>query len=265
MGIFAPRGRKTAGQPEKASVVGVAGMGVIKRLLNRSRALGEDVAVHTGGGMGPAVLNGPAGYPLLNMNDPMILNIGNSRLLVCTQSLIQGIESSFGSARNNLHMATGSIHDHLNTERLFGYFLDELLRVFDRMNVGLHRLEQMEGRVMVCVRRVQKARMSKWWTEANMAEAVGLSPVHLNRLFQKSLGMTSYAWLDQYRLNQAHLLLHSGRRIKEISFSLGFSSPQHFSTWFKRKTGQTPGEVRAHQVTRQVNTEPAFPGASPEM
>jgi AraC-like DNA-binding protein len=190
------------------------------------------------------LLNGPAGYPLLDVDQPVLLKGNITTLQKLSHTLAKNINQTFGSPRNHLNESTGTIHDHLQAERHFAAFLDELLMVLSGMGVGLHRLEQMDDRVLECVRRVQKSQLDRRWNESDMAAAVGLSPVHLNRLFQESLGMTSHAWLDGYRLSQAHLLLQSDRQIKEIAFSLGFSSPQHFSTWFKRKTSRTPDEAR---------------------
>jgi AraC-like DNA-binding protein len=75
------------------------------------------------------------------------------------------------------------------------------------------------------------------------AERLGVSTRTLDRTFKGATGITPKATLN-YRLDlAAKLELLEGRKsVKEISFSLGFSSPEYFHMFFRKRNGITPLE-----------------------
>ncbi|MEI6874980.1 MAG: helix-turn-helix domain-containing protein [Spirochaetota bacterium] len=79
------------------------------------------------------------------------------------------------------------------------------------------------------------------------ADKLGVSTRTLNRVFKEATGITPKASLS-YRLNLAakRQLLERRKSVKEISFGLGFTSPEYFHMFFRKSNGITPGEyVRA--------------------
>lgn len=78
-----------------------------------------------------------------------------------------------------------------------------------------------------------------------IAEECHGSPYHLHRIFAKQLGLTPIEYLEKTRLNNGRRLLEETQlSIGEIARRSGFSSNSHFSTRFKKKSGQTPTEYR---------------------
>lgn len=82
----------------------------------------------------------------------------------------------------------------------------------------------------------------------DLAERLGLSRVQLYRKVKAILGLSISDHINNIRLEKAILLLKQGdRNISEIAYSLGFSSPNYFSTAFKNKYGVTPKEFKSGQ------------------
>lgn len=83
---------------------------------------------------------------------------------------------------------------------------------------------------------------------AELLSSKGLSSRQVERLFKARHGVSAKAWLMERKLEQARLWLERPQATASgIAGELGFSSAQHFITWFRRKTGKTPmKEKRSH-------------------
>lgn len=82
-------------------------------------------------------------------------------------------------------------------------------------------------------------------TQADVAEAVGYSVIHLSVLFKKELNMTFLKFLTNYRINIAkYYLCHTNYMVADISQMVGYSSTQYFGEIFKQITGMTAGKYR---------------------
>ncbi|MFZ5892051.1 MAG: helix-turn-helix transcriptional regulator [Myxococcota bacterium] len=77
----------------------------------------------------------------------------------------------------------------------------------------------------------------------SLAERVGVTPRHLQRLFQARFGMGPQAWIDDYRLALAFKRLEKGQPVKEVAYDLQFRQPSHFSRKFKERYGYPPSEL----------------------
>jgi AraC family transcriptional regulator len=80
---------------------------------------------------------------------------------------------------------------------------------------------------------------------ADVAQAAGVHPVHLARVFRRYLGCTPGDYMRQRRLARARVLLRETRRpLSDIALSCGYVDQSHFATAFKSGTAHTPGEYR---------------------
>ena len=83
----------------------------------------------------------------------------------------------------------------------------------------------------------------------DIAEAVGLSPYHLSRLFKTHTGLTLREYLTRERIEAAkQLLAVSDRTIPQIASLLRFCDQSYFTKVFRRQTGQTPGKYRNKNI-----------------
>lgn len=78
-----------------------------------------------------------------------------------------------------------------------------------------------------------------------VANALGLSPDHLSRLFRKETGKTLGQFILHRKCHTAcYMLKNSTASCTDISTFLGFSSCSHFIQAFRQEQGMTPGEYR---------------------
>ena len=72
----------------------------------------------------------------------------------------------------------------------------------------------------------------------------GLSKSTLLRAFTKSKGVTSYSYLENIRIGEAKKLLEQGFPPIEAALRTGFSDQSHFTNYFNRFIGLSPGVYR---------------------
>ncbi|VVE62524.1 AraC family transcriptional regulator [Pandoraea pnomenusa] len=94
-----------------------------------------------------------------------------------------------------------------------------------------------------------KARLSADLTEpmslTSLAEAVDLSPFHAARLFSRETGLAPHAWRNQLRLARALPALRAGVSATDVALAQGFSDLSHFTRYFRRAFGVSPGKWSA--------------------
>ncbi len=78
-----------------------------------------------------------------------------------------------------------------------------------------------------------------------IARLAGVSATHFSRAFKQSIGMPTFAWLLQRRIERPKLILTDGRTpLVEVALAVGFAAQPQFTTAFRRVTGVTPGAWR---------------------
>lgn len=100
------------------------------------------------------------------------------------------------------------------------------------------------------------ARRALWYIEshhaapialADVAQAVGLSPFHLSRVFQASTGLPLVRYLRGRRLSAAARQLADGAQdILQVALAAGYSTHPAFTRAFTDQFGRPPEHVRAH-------------------
>lgn len=79
---------------------------------------------------------------------------------------------------------------------------------------------------------------------AQVCRHAGLSPSTLLRAFTKAKGITPYRYLENIRIHAAKQLLEQGFPPVEAALRTGFSDQSHFTNYFTRLTGLSPGAYR---------------------
>lgn len=87
---------------------------------------------------------------------------------------------------------------------------------------------------------------------ADVADAVGVHPVHLARTFRRHYGVSPSDYLRRLRLDWvAARLVRSDEPLSLMASRAGFADQSHLTRLFKRQMGLTPGQYR--EVARLRN------------
>lgn len=104
------------------------------------------------------------------------------------------------------------------------------------------------------VRDLIDARYSESVGLSEVADAVGVHPVHVARTFRRTFGCSVGTYVRRRRIEDAcRSLLGGDDSLASIACALGFSDQSHFTRRFKEQIGLTPGAYRAARGTRSVH------------
>ena len=94
---------------------------------------------------------------------------------------------------------------------------------------------------------------------ADLAQVAGLSRMHFAAQFRAATGYRPHDYLLYQRIESAKAMLSgTNMPLAEIALNVGFQAQAHFSTVFKRLTGETPARWR-FSIIRDRNS-PVMPG-----
>jgi AraC family transcriptional regulator len=80
---------------------------------------------------------------------------------------------------------------------------------------------------------------------AVLADQVGLSKFHFDRLFKSALGVSPSRYHINLRMDAARRLLRETKKsVVTIALDVGYANPSHFAQLFRRETGLSPSDYR---------------------
>lgn len=85
----------------------------------------------------------------------------------------------------------------------------------------------------------------------DIARLCNMSTANAKLVFAQYAGTGIHSYFNHLKIERAIPLLRGGMSVQETATTLGFSSPNYFSTMFKRITGLTPTACRTHCNTLQ--------------
>ena len=91
-----------------------------------------------------------------------------------------------------------------------------------------------------------ETRSAEALTLDDVAQAAGLSPFHLLRVFRQAIGVTPHQYLIRQRLMHALRLLRDTRRpVTDVAYDSGWADLSNFNRAFRREFGCSPRALRA--------------------
>jgi AraC family transcriptional regulator len=130
-------------------------------------------------------------------------------------------------------------------------FVDSLttalgLQLVQQAGVVPQRPQPVRGGLAPAVRRrvleLMDANAHANLTVDALAREAGLSPAHFARAFKDSVGRAPHQHLMAIRLERARRLLDApDAALSDVAFRTGFTDQAHFTRFFKREYGVTPG------------------------
>jgi len=129
------------------------------------------------------------------------------------------------------------------------YLLVELARHFASLGDAPARLAGLSSRQLQAVQDYVREVSGKQPTLTELAAMCGLGRRTFMRRFKASTGQTVSGWVaEQQAIRATALLRDSALPLKQIAFTLGFSSASNFASAFRRSTGFSPSECRRRAV-----------------
>lgn len=151
-----------------------------------------------------------------------------------TQSILEMIDELLGSELNHRDEAILSL---LNT---FFVYCDGQCNI---KSIASH--SNTKSNIVYSFKQLVDEHVSKYHEVTDYAELLNISPKYLNECVKEVLSVGSKSIIiEQLLMRSRYSLKFSNKSIKEISFELGFSSPDYFSYFFKTHCGITPSVLR---------------------
>ena len=108
-------------------------------------------------------------------------------------------------------------------------------------------LEQATGSnsLFVNFKRLIEEKYTKLHKVSEYADILAVSSDYLNKYVKTQSGKSAKEFIqDKILVEAKRILLFTDNSNKELAFELGFEEPSHFSNFFKKNVGETPGQFR---------------------
>ena len=127
-------------------------------------------------------------------------------------------------------------------EEIFFFLLEQLIAEYTEQGISSPESEQSAEAKAICEFLEQNYMQNI--TLNDLCKLTGLSKYYLLRSFTMQKGISPYSYLETIRINHAKKLLEQGATPIDTAFQTGFTDQSHFSNFFKKFIGLTPGQYR---------------------
>ncbi|TDT47186.1 AraC-like DNA-binding protein [Maribacter spongiicola] len=151
-----------------------------------------------------------------------------------TQAILEMIDELLGSHLNNKEDALISL---LNT---FFVYCDGQCNI-----KSIIEMNHTKANIVYSFKQLVDQNIEASHEVGYYASRLNISTKYLNECVQEVLNVSSKSIIiEQLLIRSRYALKFTNRTIKEISYDLGFSTPDYFSYFFKTHTGATPSILR---------------------
>jgi len=123
----------------------------------------------------------------------------------------------------------------------------EAVAAVEGLVAGLVCAPQAGGRTAAIAALAERMRLdpAKPWPLCAEAASIGLSEVHLRRLFRRTTGLSPMAWCLAARMQAAVRALSDGAPVAAAAAAAGYRDASQFSRMFRRHHGASPRRWRS--------------------
>ena len=166
-------------------------------------------------------------------------------LIPSVNNLVANREMLFEEIFNNL---TKGFHDE-NLEYV-NFCLGHLLATFIYANKTSEDMADESNPVIRRAIDFMNKNISRKLTLQQISYEVGYSPTYFTTLFKNETNYSPLSYFSHLKILKAtEFLDYTRQKVKEISFSLGYSDPYYFTKDFKKKMGMSPRQYRNRVLT----------------
>lgn len=137
----------------------------------------------------------------------------------------------------------------LEKEETYILFMERLLS--DSAHFAQNKTQAMEYKEIEDVCTFMEQHYAEPMTLNMLSGIANLNKYSLVRLFTRSKGITPYRFLQTIRIGEAKKLLEQGMEPAQVAQQTGFADQSHFSNYFSKFIGLTPGMYQA--IFREEN------------
>lgn len=111
-------------------------------------------------------------------------------------------------------------------------------------------VESASGKILKSFKNTVDKNYKKEHSIGFYADALFITPDHLNRTVKANLGKTAKEYVQARIITEAKRLLYfTNLSNKEIAYEMGFGEPANFSAFFKKNTQLSPSDFRKQEVS----------------
>lgn len=176
----------------------------------------------------------------------IITPIADRVMLLSSSPTISGIEYDYNKQGYEAAALLDKLIEGRPVARLQKWLAPSELVVRDSTDVFL-----CEDKIVSESMRYIAAHVREDLTVQDLADAVEVSRSTLLRRFEQAIDRSPRHEIDRMRIAYIkRLLSETDTPISEVCDTCGFSTPSHFTRYFKRLTGETPSRYREHLQQR---------------
>lgn len=185
------------------------------------------------------------GVSIFNREQTILFPAEDCPLNPAAKALVRYIRDLSASDLSGAPLS-GDFDEFLKLEPVFSQWILVYYETLVKHGAKFQSLEGLTDKVHLALEFMEHRPLSDPLHTVEIAKHVGNSVSQLNKLFTQKIGMTPLMIWNRRKLTRAkEELSHGVESIKAISYELGYSSPAHFSHWFRMNTQLSPTDFRA--------------------
>ena len=137
-------------------------------------------------------------------------------------------------------------HSTLESESIIRHYINVLLLLLKNYagNENVKPINR-ESQIFIEFKQLLENNFLEYKSVKQIADQLHLSPKHFSESIKQVSGKTAIQYLNEKKIEYAKSLLkHTTMNIKKIATDLNFENEAYFYTFFKRISGETPGQFR---------------------
>lgn len=106
--------------------------------------------------------------------------------------------------------------------------------------------------VHALMERIQSAVLGGDWNVSDLAKRCGVSRKRIHQVMTRWIGISPSDYLRTVRLHRAKSMLLEDQPVASVASACGFADQAHFTRWFRRAFGYTPGDLMHANLPQQL-------------